>query len=258
MEILNNIPTCWRNVRLDQYLELNNIVVDDYDSLTSIQLEKISILTDTSSDDEIWDEVDIDELSKIYNTISFLNTTPTLSNPEFLLNNTFIVIKSTKITVGEFIDLESYIEDGVDKNISKIAATLIRKYKVGEWGEIIIEPYSAVNLDNRIEDIMECGTEDIYSIVMNYINFRNRVFEAYKNLFEPDIPDETDEVELTEEELEEIQQIEKDEAKLRKWNWERFLYSISGGDLIKAKEMLNMGLLYVFNMLSMKQELRLD
>lgn len=253
-----NLPNSWNDVSLDQFLQLTDVNSNNLLSVFEIKQEKLAILANTTSDDEVFDDLTIDELNKLYDSIGFLNEQPKIRLPEYICSSNFIVLNFHKITIGEFIDLESNLKNTNDINFKEIASILSRKYKIGDWGEIIIEPYDAVDNAKREEDIMDATMIDVYSIVMSYIQFRNNVLDAYKNLFEPEIEDETDEVELSEEELEELREIAEDENRLMKWNWERFLYTISDGDLIKAKQMLNMGLIYTFNMLAMKKELKLD
>jgi hypothetical protein len=79
--------------------------------------------------------------------------------------------------------------------------------------------------------------------------------KTYANLFEPEFEEETEEdiKDLTPEEKKEIQE----EKKIKKWSWERLLYSICNEDLTKINQVSDLSLIFVFNMLSMKKELNL-
>ena len=80
--------------------------------------------------------------------------------------------------------------------------------------------------------------------------------KTYANLFEPEFIEEENEEDtedLTAEEKKEIQE----EQKIKKWSWERLLYSICNEDLTKINQASDLSLIFVFNMLSMKKELNL-
>jgi hypothetical protein len=76
--------------------------------------------------------------------------------------------------------------------------------------------------------------------------------EVYINLFQEPATDEIED-DLTDEEKEEI----KKEDNLNKWSWEKTLYILANEDITKIDDVLNMNLIFAFNMLSMKTELQL-
>jgi hypothetical protein len=48
------VPSNWEDVTVEQFIELDSIDMEQYETVEAIQLERLSILTNTSSDDDIW------------------------------------------------------------------------------------------------------------------------------------------------------------------------------------------------------------
>ena len=251
-------PKSWEDVTIAQYIELNSIDVNQYESPSAIQLEKLCILTDSDSNDDFWDEMDIRKMNKVINNLNFLSTTPNSNVNKFILNDTLTTIDFNTLTIGEYIDLDYFITNNPYENIHKIVAILTRKTKLNEWGTTIFEPYS-FDFKERYELIMnQCTLDEVYGIVISFIDWRQNFINTYQNIFQPNFADDYDDSEeLSEEELQELKEIEEDETKNRKWGWERLLLSVANNEIIKSKEVLNLGLIYTFNLLSMKKDLNL-
>lgn len=88
----------------------------------------------------------------------------------------------------------------------------------------------------------------MYGIISEFIKYKEDFEVTYSTLFKPDLSDEPIE-DLEEEDKKEIEQ----EEQLDKFSWERLIYSLCDGDLTKTDQVLNLGLTYCFNMLSMKK-----
>lgn len=253
-----NIPKDWSEVFIDQFKELDSIDLEMYDTIHSLQLERLAILSDTSSDDEVWDDMDVRFLNKIITDLKFLSTKPSTFVNKTILDGELSLIDFNNITFGEFIDLEYYITKGENKNIDLIASILYKKTKIGEWGEIIFEPYSVVNLTDRAKIIEEnCKLTDIYGAINAFKDWREAFLDTYKSMFQPNIEDDYDEVEMNEEELEELRQIEEEERKMAEYGWQRMLITLSDSDLVKMESYLSLGIIFIFNMLSVKNFLKI-
>jgi hypothetical protein len=135
------------------------------------------------------------------------------------------------------------------EELPTIAAILYRQTKLNEWNETITEPYE-YDPRNRKELFMEVGITQIYGIVTSFLEYKSNFEETYANLFKPDLSDE-DIDDLDEETKREI----AEEERLDKFSWERLIYSLTDGDITKTDKVLNLSVVYVFNVLSMKKAL---
>ena len=83
------------------------------------------------------------------------------------------VLNFDKITFGEFIDLEVYNSEGIEKNIIEIVQILYKAVKVDDW------PISAC-----------------WSGVHRFVTWRNMLYHNYRNLFESTESDDENPVSL--------------------------------------------------------------
>ena len=258
MNIIDNIPKSWNDITISQFLELNSIDLTQFESEFYLNLEKLAIVTNTSSDDECWEEMDVIELSNIVKNAEFLYSAPPNKFKQ-KLDNGFVLKSFNQLTLGEFIDIEYFISNDLLGNFTKLLAIFYRKCKTGEWGERIIEPYNVIELDLRKDEFDDLPITYVFGIIDSYIQFKNDFITKYEPLFEPNFDEETEE---SFEDFEndpivqyELEQEKKLEEKQKKWVWERLLFDLSNGDLIKLNQITELGLIYVFNILSMKKEL---
>lgn len=251
-------PKDWNDIFIDQFIQLDSIDYEQFESVSAIQLERLSILTDTSSDDDIWDDMDIREMNKLVQNLKFLQTKPSNTVYKKICDDEFILVDFNSLKFGEFIDLEYFIKQGENKNIDKISAILFRKYKTGEWGELIIEPYKSIDFFERAEFVKNnFKLVEVYGAMNAYKEWRENLLNTYKSLFQDEIEDDFDESMLSEEELEEIKRIEEEESKMAEFGWQRMLISLSEGDFLKMEGYLDMGVIFLFNMLSVKIALKM-
>jgi hypothetical protein len=225
---------------------LNN---EDFDSLFSYEIECLSILTDIDVDE--FDDMEIDELSKIVKQVTFIKKQPSNIFKNEINNLTYIGLNDLKL--GEFIDLEYYFANDYVKHLTYISSVLYRKTKLSEWEEVVFEDYS-FNIEKRKEQFNELPITSIYGIIAEYIKFRENFLKVYENLFNPIFDeDELDEAELDEEDLKE----QEAEDKINRWSWEHTLYNLANEDVTKIKDVLELNLVFAFNILGMKKELEI-
>lgn len=241
------LPTSWSNISVSQYAELKGLEAGSFDSAFDYNLEMLSILTDTDINDI--EDLDFDEMTGIINELSWINREPNRPVNRKISDLHYIGFQHLK--VGEFIDLEYYFTNNYHKHLTDICAVVYRKSKLDEWGNVVFEPYS-YDLNDRKELFNELPCTDVYGIVKDYILFRDNFMNAYINLFQEPATDEIEE-DLTDEDKEEI----KKEDSLNKWSWEKTLYILANEDITRIDDVLNMNLIFAFNMLSMKTELQL-
>ena len=241
------LPTTWSNISVSQYAELKGLDASSFDSAFDYNLEMLSILTDTDINDI--EDLDFDEMTAIISELSWINREPNRPINRKISDLHYIGFQHLK--VGEFIDLEYYFTNNYHKHLTEICAVVYRKSKLDEWGNVVFEPYT-YDLNDRKVLFNELPCTDVYGIVKDYILFRDNFMNAYINLFQEPATDEIEE-DLTDEDKEEIAK----EDQLNKWSWEKTLYILANEDITRIDDVLNMNLIFAFNMLSMKTELQL-
>lgn len=113
----------WDDVSIGQYLEMENILKKEGDTLSKA-LDLLQILTGTD-----YSKVPIDEYMEKVDELSFLQTdVPTIDLPnEIALNGRKYTLKNDvdKITASQFIDYNNYIQSEDNDKIIKIVGTFI-------------------------------------------------------------------------------------------------------------------------------------
>ena len=183
--------------------------------------------------------------------ITFINSEPSKNYKHELDKWKFKPL--SKLTCGEFIDLEYFFANDYIKHICHIASVLYRQHNVNQWGQITYEPYD-FNPFDRHEFFDEYCINSIYGIIPEYLSFRQDFMDKYYLLFNDDEgTDEEEDKPMTSEEA----KAQAEQKSAVKWGWERLLYSLCNEDLTKFKQVTDLPLVLTFNMLSMKKELNL-
>jgi len=241
-----NLPRNWNEVTVNQWLELNTIDELEYNSVFLQTIEALSILSDT--DPEELEDLDPEELIDLARKVSFIQREPS-NKPKELVKG--LKLKPLdRLTLGEFIDLEHYAVQFV-QNFDILLSILYKRWKTDEWGTVVFEPYS-YSIMSRKELFNEVSINEVYGAVKNYIDYSNDFKKRYENLFNPIIEEE--DTELDEDDL----KAEAEEKVFSKWSWEKLLYDLSNQDLTKIDAVTDLNLIFVFNMLSMVEELQLN
>ena len=241
------LPKSWNEITVNQWVELNSIDQAEYNSVFLYTLEAISILSDT--DPEELEELSPEELIDLASQVSFIKREP--SNKPNELVKGFRLKPMDALTLGEFIDLEHYVSQSV-QNFTLLLSILYKKTKRDEWGNVVFEPY-VYKLGNRIHEWNNVSINEVFGAVNNYINYATDFKQRYENLFNPVI-EEDEGVELDAEDL----KAEAEEKVFTKWSWEKLLYDLANQDITKIDAVTDLPLVFVFNMLSMVEELQLN
>lgn len=240
------LPITWNDVNVSQFIELKGLQVDSFDSIFDFQIESIGILADI--DTEELNDLDFDELNELIDTLKFTHREPNKPVNRNITDLHYIGFQHLK--VGEFIDLEYYFTNDYNKHLDLICAIVYRKQKLNEWNEVEIEPYK-YDINVRKELFKDVCVNDVYGVVKDYIKFRDNFMNMYINLFQEPATETDDD--LTEDDKEAI----AEEDKINKWSWEKTLYVLANEDITKIEYVLEMNLIFAFNMLSMKTDLKL-
>jgi len=137
-----SVPTNWNNVSLGVYMKtIEALKGDEEDLHTALML--INALTGIPKPQI--EQLPVNYVKDINTNIMSLLSQPMNEKIKYKIN-----IKGTKygfhpqlnsITLGEFVDIEAYIKDGVEKNMHKLLAVLYRpilkekgvKYKIEDY-----------------------------------------------------------------------------------------------------------------------------
>lgn len=252
--MLNKIklPSCWEEVYIEQFAEINKINLQD--GFLSAQIEKFCILANIEQDDELFDEIDTDELLDSISKLHFLNHLPTI--PAKTIGE-FKLIDINKIKLGEYIDIDAFVNENLYDNIPKITAILYRKTKIDEWGSEIYEPYT-FKLNQRSLEFEDIYVSDIFGAIQQFLDFRETILNAYKSLFNTESDDELNEEESIGLEEEEIKRINDDinREKLKKrFAWSALAYTLANEDITKMNNVFELSFIFCLNTLMMKQTL---
>ncbi len=208
------------------------------------QIDVLSALTDSNISE--FEELDIDELSELTKQIKWIQADPSRRYKNKLDN--YVLKPFSKLSLGEFIDLEHYFSNNYLDHFCHILALLYRRTSKNVYGDDIIEPYEYSPRD-RLDWYLDYPITDVYGLIPEYIKFRENFTNTYTNLLVDVVPD--DEVLEDADEIKE----QKREHQKQKFAWESTIMALCNDDLSKFNDILNMPVVLVFNILGMKKTL---
>jgi len=229
-------------MKVSDYIEILNVKNERFDNELDRSISMLSIYLDEDIED-----VELMEVKEVNRQIlamnDFLNSPPSDGHS---------AIHNTKITLGNFIDLETYLQSPND--LTKCLAILFRKSKLNEWGHVVYEPVN-FNINERAETFNDEPIELYLKGLSSYIKFRESIVEQYKSIFGigESEPEEIDYADLTASEIMEIEAEEKKRKEKERYSWENFVYWLAGENLVNVEKVLEFPILYTLNMASMKK-----
>lgn len=245
----------WFDIKLYQYQELKQLDTEYNGSTFEYIIEQLSIIMDTDSTDDVFYDMDIDNLLDLIKEYKWLR-----HNPGKRVIDDMSVRELKRLTVGEFLDLEYYFEDDYYKNLHLIAAILYKKSKIDEWDNVIIEPY-IYDVSKRGERYLDISIEYTFWLVEYYLSWKESIMESYKYLFEENDSDEIeDEHLLDQEEIADIKRQIADDNIKKKWGWQAIIFDLCNNDLSKYigdKSIFDVPIILFLNTLSMKKDLNI-
>lgn len=246
-----NLPQKWSEIPLETYLELRGISGDNFNGMTSYMVEVISILSGEDVED-IFDR-GLSKVKELYERVSFVNSPPVTKVKKTLeVGGLKLTYKGMRITFGELIDLSKWNEG--EGQPHKMAATLYRQTRVGEWGQLEFEP-RVYNTEERAAHFLSLSTYEVWGVVEEFRRFNNQIREKYEDLFKED-PEEEDPSEYIEGAEKEVLTIQSVRAaaleKAKKHHqWQSLVFELAGKDITKINEVLKTDAIVVLNMLAM-------
>lgn len=236
----------WGDITVDEWVELSQLREEDL-SFYEYQLSKLSILTESLVDDEYWDNLDIDDINMYIKQASFIDLEPTKNFKNVI--GDYRLIQFNKITLGEWIDIDSYLTSDFFNNFTKLLSILYRKTEIDKWGNVIYEPYD-FDIKQRSFEFCDISITDVYGVIELVSDFRKNILEGYKVILMVDDGDELDDEEkegLSEEDIIEIENdLAKDKIK-KDFAWIKFVSDLTDGDITKTKDVLETNFIYILN-----------
>lgn len=208
------------------------------------QIDVLSALTDSNISE--FEELDIDELGELTKQIKWVQSDPSRRYKNKLDN--YVLKPFSKLSLGEFIDLEHYFSNNYLDHFCHILALLYRRTSKNVYGDDVIEPYEYSPRD-RLDWYLEYPITDVYGLIPEYLKYRENFTNTYTNLLVDVVPD--DEVLDDPNEIKE----QKKEQEKQKFAWESTIMGLCNDDLSKFNDILNMPVVLVFNILGMKKTL---
>lgn len=245
-----SIPNNWDEVFVDQYVEL--VKIDPDLMIYDRNMEILTILTDTEYTDEVWEDMDVDDLNDIMLKLKWITNSPSIYYNREIGKYRCIDINKD-LSFGNYIDCDYFYNEKGISSLPYLCSILYRKFTINEWSNIVYEPYGKYDLDERSIFFNELNINDVYGLYKLFSDHKQFIHDTYSSLFEPII------IDLDEEEVdkvidpEEQKEIEEEE-KHSKWGWENVLYKLSGGDITKYDEILDMPFIFILNQLSYLKE----
>jgi len=239
------LPKSWKEITVEQFIELQGINEESFGSLFLYNLEVLSIATDEPIEE--LEDLSIDELLGYINKLSWLKKEPSkrIEDIEDLKFKPF-----RHISLGEFIDLEYYFGQNYVEHLPTICGICYRLVGVNNWNQQQFEPYQ-YSPKERGSKFLDVPISDVYGIVREYLEFRDGVIKAYENLFNPEIQEDETEMDA------EDKKAEAEEKVANKWSWERVILDLAGGDITKVDQVTDLPLIMALNFMSMRYELKL-
>ena len=236
------LPKQWSQISVSQFLELNRLSSED--GLFNYKIDVLCILTD--KDVSYFEELELNELSELTKQIKWLQSDPSRRYKNNL--DKYVLKPFSKLTLGEFIDLEHYFSNNYLDHFCHILALLYRRTSKNVYGDDIIEPYEYSPRD-RLDWYLDYPITDVYGLIPEYLKYRENFTNTYTNLLVDVVTD--DEVLDDADEIKE----QKREQEKQKFAWESTIMALCNDDLSKFNSILDMSVVLVFNILGMKKTL---
>lgn len=237
-------------MKIYQYLELQTIDRANYDLLSQYYIECVAVYLDV--DTEEVEEMSYDEVLSLFEELSNkIKSTREGCNSFSIDGFEFYKKPLNQLTLAEFIDLEHYLQNGQEVEMICVLYRLKEKehhFKADEW-----EEYGNF-VNKRKELFLELDAFSVLGIVREYMLWRDSFFQSYSSFFslgEDEAAEEEDLAELTGKEKRDYLNELAKERQMQQYAYEKLIMDLAGGDITKTKDVLSLGLIYVFNIKSM-------
>lgn len=260
-KLIELIPLGWDEVECWQLKELIEISENE-DELSELEIlfEKVSVLCNIPVDDERILKLRESEVIKMFKNLTFLSGAMAAQTPKYILHDDveYKKISFDDMTAAEWIMAEHLLFKSYKKFGAEIATTVYRRYSINQFGEEIMEPFE-FDYEKRVESFSNLTVDKIP--FQELIEFRERCFEVFdltNNIDEDDEPEDEPEEDIQPKTFREKYQekaAREQESLNNTFRWDKLLMDLSGNDLKKSHELLDMPILYIFRIITMQKNL---
>jgi hypothetical protein len=163
----------WNDVTLEKWAKL---ITMNSDSKSKEALDTISLLSDIPK--KLIKELGINDVSNILNKIAELQKDAKgklrriieIDNVEYGFHPDL-----SEITLGEYADIETYIQAGIEKNLSKIMAVLYRPIVEKNGKHYSITAYNGSEVRMRAEKFKKMKAKDVHSSLVFFWTLGNEL-----------------------------------------------------------------------------------
>lgn len=163
-----NIVDSWSDVTLEKFMELN---FDENTSKTKEAEDTLAILSDLPRN--IIKQLSLKDVSNLFERLSKLQTEHNeLLHMRVTIDgvNYGMHPDLSEVTLGEYADLETFIKDGLQKNLPNIMAILFRPITEEKNGVYTIEAYDG-NIKMRAEEMKKMNAEQVQNALVFFWTF---------------------------------------------------------------------------------------
>lgn len=236
-------------MKVSDYIECIHVLKERFDEEIDRSLSLISIVNEIP-----FEELELMPIKEVQRLVGQINNELAQKHKEKDCVNGFHLVPNNRITLGNFIDLETYIHEPDD--LTKCFAILYRKQRLDDWGNVEFEPVK-FDIQERANVFLDFETSDVVGRLDTYKEFRNQIVESYKAIFGLDAEKEEEEPidmsQLTKAEIREIEKEEKKRQEQARFSWESFVYWLADNSLVNVEQVLNFPVVYALNMASMRK-----
>tara|TARA_S200002703_G_scaffold126466_1_gene112937 strand:- start:272 stop:916 length:645 start_codon:yes stop_codon:yes gene_type:complete len=163
----------WNDVTLEKWAKL---ITMNSDSKPKEALDTISLLSDIPK--KLIKELGINDVSNILNKIAELQKDAKgklrriieIDNVEYGFHPDL-----SEITLGEYADIETYIQAGIEKNLSKMMAVLYRPITEKNGKHYSITAYNGSEVRMRAEKFKKMKAKDVHSSLVFFWTLGNEL-----------------------------------------------------------------------------------
>ncbi|QDP49126.1 MAG: hypothetical protein Unbinned706contig1001_5 [Prokaryotic dsDNA virus sp.] len=235
------IPQEWSDVTLGEFIKLSELDINSFDNAIEYYLRMLVIFGNDNLDD-IKEFLKISDINDIIGQMSFLNTLPKqLDLKSVIINDVEYHLSDNlnKLTVGEYVSIESLIEQNKLTSISAISTIL----------SVILRPkgeeFNADLVNSRIKLFEnELNIEQVIKMSLFFFEWRKVITYNFSGLFSGKKEDEEDVI---------IDGPAAPEFDGR-WRWFSMIERLANGDITKFEEVYKISYISALNTLSYWKE----
>jgi len=257
---MNNYPTCWNDITVDTFIQIDAITKLNPKNEDEYNLHLVSLLCDMPIDEvEIMDYKEFNSLVQQFMFIRQLPIKPPKKTVETKGGTMHLFLDLKKMTNGEINDIEYLLPDYA-QNIKLILAIVYRQ-KLENINPILFEDEfekygNWIKLRSNL--FGNLCINDVYTIIPSIIKQREEIYQSYEGLLAGP-PEDDDEDLSTYSEVDRaiLIKAKDEEQKIRKWGWHLFIYQLANNDPLQIQKAYELNFVFSLNIMSMKRQMNI-